>query len=301
MDRAPEESPPPSFTWHAGPAAPVAPSPELHSPTAPRARRAGGVAGTAAAAAGVAAKYGLVLLKLGKLAPTLLSMLVALFFYAVFFGPAFGIGVVLLILVHELGHVAASLYEGVPMSAPIFLGPFGAMTRVRAPFRSPRQEAVIALGGPLLGTAAALGCYAIGESLQPGYMRFLLISLAYFGCVINLFNLVPMSPLDGGRIASGISIWMNVVGVVIMAAIVLLFGNPFALLILIFGVITTVQRFRAARQGRAPALLAPRARLGVGVVYIAMLLIAAGGMTVTHNAEVSGQYVPGVTQPSGNL
>jgi hypothetical protein len=96
-------------------------------------------------------------------------------------------------------------------------------------------------------------------------------------------------------------VWFNVVGVVIMAGIVLLFGNPFALLILIIGVITTFQRFRARRAGTAPAQVPARTRLWIGTAYVAMLLLSAGGMTVIHNAEVSGGYVSGLSQSSGNF
>jgi Zn-dependent protease len=183
---------------------------------------------------------------------------------------------------------------------PIFLGPFGAMTRVRS-FGDARQEAVIALGGPLVGTAAALLCFVLAASTTSSYWHFLLLSLAYFGCVINLFNLVPMSPLDGGRVANAVSLWMNVVGLVVMGAIVLLSGNPFVLLIFIIGIITTVQRFRNARRGAEPARVAPRTRVAIGAAYLAMLLIAAGGMTVAHNAEVAGQYVPHVANSSGTV
>jgi len=95
-------------------------------------------------------------------------------------------------------------------------------------------------------------------------------------------------------------VWFNVLGVVIMAGVVLFFGNPFALIMLIIGVITTFQRFRARRRGTAPAAVPPRTRALIGVAYIGMLLLAAGGMTVVHNAEVSGGYVPGVSQSSGN-
>ncbi|MBV8301324.1 MAG: hypothetical protein JOY68_05330 [Candidatus Dormibacteraeota bacterium] len=272
-----------------------------HSPTAPRTRRTGGIAGAAGAGAAAFAKYGLVVLKLGKLGPTLISMAIALFFYALFFGPAFGLGVVLLILVHELGHVAVSAYEGMPLSLPVFLGPFGAVTNIRRPFRSAQQEAFIALGGPLFGTTAALLCMALAYSVSAGYLRYLLFGLAYFGCFINLFNLVPLSPLDGGRIASGISVWMNVVGLVIMAGFVILLGNPFALLILVIGVFTTVQRFRAVRRGTAPPPLPARSRAAIGAAYLVMLLVAAGGMTVANNAVVDSHYVPNVSQPSGNL
>ena len=302
-------SEPPLYNWSPEPSqhpwlpAPSStpPQPERHSPTAPDRRREGGIAGAIAAGAAAFFKYGFLLLKLGKLGPTMISMIVAFFFYALFFGPVFGVGVVLLILVHEMGHVVFSAAEGVPMSMPVFLGPLGAVTAMRRPPRDARQEAVIALGGPLVGTAAALLVFAFAQSIGPGYWRSLLLALAYFGCFINLFNLVPMSPLDGGRIANAVSRWMNVVGLVIMAGFFFLFGNPFALILLIIGSITTYQRFRNARRGLEPAPVPPRTRLLIGLTWVAMLVIAAGGMTVTHNAIVSSGTVQNVNQPSGNF
>jgi Zn-dependent protease len=274
----------------------------LHSPTAPKQRRQGGIAGAIVAGGAFFLKYGLFILKFGKIGPTLISMFIAFFFYALFFGPVFAIGVVLLILVHEMGHVVFSRAEGVPMSLPIFLGPFGAFTRVRRRFTDARQEAIIALGGPLVGTAAAILLFVFAEAIQPGKLQLLLFALAYFGCFINLFNLIPLSPLDGGRIATAVSRWMNVVGLVIMAAFVLFFGNPFALLLLIVGGITTFQRFRNARRGLEPAPVAQRTRLAIGATWIAMLVIAAGGMTLANNAVVnSTNGVPHVTQTSGNV
>lgn len=311
LDRSVEGEPqPPSvYSWRPDtapqsvlPAPPAAPrQPEMHSPTAPARRREGGVLGALAAAVAAFLKYGLVILKLGKIGPTMISMIIAFVIYALFFGPAFAIGVVLLILVHELGHVAFSRLEGLPMSLPVFLGPFGAVTQMRAAPKDARQEAIVALGGPLVGTVAALLLFVLAESMQPGHTQAFLLALAYFGCFINLFNLIPMSPLDGGRIANAVSRWMNVVGLVVMALFVLLFANPFALLLLVLGGITTVQRFRNARRGLEPASVSPRTRLALGLTWLAMLAVAAGGMTVAHNAIVAGNSVPGVNQPSSTF
>jgi Zn-dependent protease len=273
----------------------------VHSPTAPQRRREGGILGGLAAAVAAFLKYGLVLLKLSKVGPTVISMVIAFGIYALFFGPWFAVGVVLLILVHELGHVAFSRFEGLPMSLPVFLGPFGAMTRMRAMPKDARQEAIIALGGPLVGTVAALLLFVLAESMQPGHTQAFLLALAYFGCFINLFNLIPMSPLDGGRIANAVSRWMNVVGLAVMLLFFLLFANPFALILLIIGGITTVQRFRNARRGLEPASVSPRTRVALGVTWLAMLVVAAGGMTVAHNAIVSGGQVQGVNQSSSNF
>ncbi|TMB91532.1 MAG: site-2 protease family protein [Chloroflexi bacterium] len=301
---------PPVYTWQPGGPQPqwlpVPPQPrptyqhDAQWPPPPRTqglrRSGGGIAGAIAAGAAAFFKYGLVLLKVGKLGPTLISMVIAPFFYMVFFGPVFAIGVVLLILVHEMGHVIVSRLEGVPMSLPVFLGPFGAFTRMQQAPRDARQEAVIAIGGPVFGTAAAFACFLWAEAVAPGTLHYLLLALAYFGCFINLFNLIPMSPLDGGRVANAISPWMNVVGLVIMGAVVLFLGNPFALIIFILGLITTVQRFRNARRGLEPAAVPPSTRLRIGAAWVTMLLVTAGGMSITHSAIVDSNSVPGVTQ-----
>src|SRR5438132_1857847 len=263
--------------------------------------RGGGIAGAIAAGAAAFFKYGFVLLKLGKLGPTLLSMIVALFFYVLFFGPAFGVGVVLLILVHEMGHVIVSRIEGIPMSLPVFLGPFGAFTRLHRQPRDARQEAVIAIGGPVFGTAAALLCFLWASALPATRFHYLLLALAYFGCFINLFNLIPMSPFDGGRVANAISIWMNVLGLVIMAAVVIFLGNAITLIFLVLGIFTFIGRFRNARRGLEPARVPPATRAWIGAAWLTMLLITAGGMSLAHTAIVNSNTVPGVTQSSGSV
>jgi Zn-dependent protease len=294
--------PPSVYRWqpHPSPYAPAAPPPPRDYGSANR-RNQGGLLGGLAAAFYAFLKYGIVLLKVGKLAPTLISMVVALFFYAIFFGWQFGVGLVLLILVHESGHVLVSRWQGLPMSLPVFLGPFGAFTRMKAAPRDARQEAIIAIGGPVFGSLAALACFAWALITPYGHLHFLLLALAYFGFFINLFNLIPMSPLDGGRVATAISKWMNVVGVVIMAAVALLLSNPFAIIILILGVITTVQRFRNAARGLEPAAVPPGTRAAIGAAWLAMLAVCVVGMSLAHTAEINSEFVPGVNQSTNSV
>ncbi len=289
----------PSGGWL--PATTAPPQPERHSPTAPRRGREGGVIGAIGAGLAAFLKYGVVLLKVGKLGPTAISMVVALFFYTLFFGWQFAIGVVLLILVHETGHVVVSRAQGLPMSMPVFLGPFGAFTRMQRPPRDARQEAIVAIAGPVFGTAASFLVYIWALALPAGHLHLLLLALAYFGFFINLFNLIPMSPLDGGRVANAISVWMNVVGVAIMAVVALWLSNPFAVIILILGIITTVQRFRNARRGLEPAGVTAATRFTIGVAWLTMLAICVIGMSLAHTAIITSNTVPGVGQSSGSV
>ena len=264
--------------------APGSPSP-VYAPPAPR--RRGGLAGGIVALLAGAGKYGIVLLKLGKLGPTLISMLISLGLLTLAFGPAFGAGVLALIAVHEFGHLLFAKREGVEVGLPIFLGPLGAVIGLRQPPRDARQEAVIAIGGPVVGTAGALAVLLWGLSLPGGYLHGLLIGIAYFGFFLNLFNLVPMAPLDGGRVAGALSRWANLAGLVIVglyAAAMLAAGhlNPFLVIILILGGISTVQRFRQARTNPEYTRMPASTRLWIGAAYLGMLLLAAVGMTVSH-------------------
>ncbi len=124
-------------------------------------------------------------------------------------GWSFAIGLVLLIFVHEMGHVVANWYFGIPQSAPIFLGIFGAVIFLRGELRSAKVEAISGIAGPVFGSVAALGCYAY--FLKTG--NELAGMLAYYGVFINLWNLMPMPPLDGGRTTAAITPWVWGVGI----------------------------------------------------------------------------------------
>jgi Zn-dependent protease len=283
------------------PPGPVRPaSPAQHSPTAPRQqrRRREGVAGGVLAAIFAFLKYGLVLVKFGTFGPTLITMVIAIWFYTLFFGPAFAIGIVALILVHELGHFIVARGMGLPARLPIFIGPLGAVTSLRRAPADAGKAGIIALAGPALGTVAALLCFLLASTAPAGYARYLLLALAYFGCFLNLINLIPVGFLDGAKVADAIPGWMNIAGLLVVAAVVLLFGNPIGIIFLILGIFHTIGRFRRSGRGD-PAQLAASRRLGLGAAYIGILLVAAGGMSVANTAIVNSNFVPGVNQSTG--
>jgi Zn-dependent protease len=291
-DGAPWLPPPP-------PARPALP--QQHSPTAPRQqrRRREGVAGGVVAAIIAFFKYGLFLVKFGTFGPTLITMIIAIWFYTLFFGPAFAIGLVLLILVHELGHFIVARWMGLPARLPIFLGPLGAVTNLRRAPADAGKSGIIALAGPALGTAAALLCFLLADAASPGYFRYLLLALAYFGCFLNLINLIPVGFLDGAKVADAIPRWINVLGLLVVAGVVLLFGNPIGIIFLILGVFHTIGRFRRSNPATDPTQAAASRRLGLGAAYVAILLIAAAGMSIANTTIVNSNAVPGVNHSTG--
>ena len=266
-------------------------APEQHPQPLDRARRAAGPVAIGAAAVG---KYALPLIKLAKFGPTLISMVISVAVMATIFGAPYGVGLVALIAIHETGHLIFARREGIRTGLPVFLGPFGAVIGLKQPPRDVRQEAVIAIGGPVVGTMGAIAALILSGAQPAGsYGHNLLLALAYVGFLLNLFNLVPFSPLDGGRVASALSPWANLVG---LGVILLLIAgpvvtghtfNPFLLLILVIGGISTLQRFRRRAVHPEYEQIPGRTRLGIALAYAAMLAITAVGMTETHAALLS--------------
>jgi Zn-dependent protease len=151
------------------------------------------------------------------------SMLLSILFYMLLW-PGNGVerlifaaGFAGLILVHELGHVIAMRYYKLSASPPIFIPFLGAVINMRQQPRNAWVEAVVGIGGPALGTVAALVAVGLflGLGLEPETSAYeLALTLAYYGVVVNLFNLLPFPPLDGGRITAALSPWMWILGVV---------------------------------------------------------------------------------------
>jgi len=277
------------------------PTPQQHSPTAPRQqrRRREGAAGGVLAGLFAFFKYGLVLVKFGTFGPTLITMIIAIWFYTLFFGPAFAVGIVALILVHELGHFIVARWMGLPARLPIFIGPLGAVTNLRRSPGDAGKSGIIAIAGPALGTVAALLCFLLAGAASAGYFRYLLLALAYFGCFLNLINLIPVGFLDGAKVADAVPKWMNVVGLLVVAVVVLFFGNPIGLIFLILGIFHTIGRFRRSSQTLDASQVAASRRLGLGAAYIGILLVAAAGMSIANTAIVNSNTVPGVNQSTG--
>src|SRR5215467_9154198 len=147
------------------------------------------------------------------------TMLVMVWVYMQLWGWQFALGFVLLLLVHEMGHLIAARKFGLKVGAPVFIPFMGAFIALKEAPRNAWMEACVGIGGPLLGSAGALVCHALGEF----FAAPIFFALAWFGYFLNLFNLTPVGFLDGGRIVTALSRWLWLPGL----AVLLWFGWKF--------------------------------------------------------------------------
>jgi Zn-dependent protease len=221
----------------------------------------------------------LLLLPKLKLFTTSASMLVSIGAYSLIWGWKFAIGFVLLLLVHELGHVIQLRREGIPASAPMFIPFLGALVALKELPKDAAAEARVGLAGPVLGSLAALLPLALYGATGDELFK----ALAFVGFFLNLFNLLPVLPLDGGRAMAALSPWMWVVGYTLLIAVTLVYPNPIMLLILLFGGLETWRRWqqRKSPESREFHRVRPATRAAVAVVYLGLAVALALGMDAT--------------------
>ena len=227
---------------------------------------------------------GLVLLALKvKFLGTALTMVLSVGAYALLFPVWFAVGFVVLIWVHEMGHVVQLRREGIPASAPMFIPFLGAFVAMKQMPKNALAEARVGLAGPVLGSIGALGAWGIYELTQEP----LFLGLAYVGFFLNLFNLLPMLPLDGGRAVGALSPAFWFVGIVGLVALVIVSPNPILILIALLGGLELWRRWRARNtpEGRTYYKVEPRDRLLVGLAYFGLIAVLAAGMAATFVAD----------------
>lgn len=223
--------------------------------------------------------------KFGKFLLTGGTMLVSAWFYALIFGWAFGVGIVLLIFVHEMGHVVAAATQGVPVSAPVFLPGMGALIMKNRNARSAFGEAIIGIGGPIGGALASLACAGLFLITNNEMYR----GLAFFGFMMNLFNMMPIYPLDGGRIVSAIHPWLWAGGIAIMAALMIkgYSMGPLLFILIIMGLPRLwygIKTGSTALPGQQEATLPQR--LIMGTAYVGLIVFLAIGMRLCYNPNI---------------
>jgi Zn-dependent protease len=243
----------------------------------PRRRRLSAVLAAIVAALAKLKALVLVLAKL-KFFATAGTAFVSVGAYSLLFGWPFAVGFVGLLFVHEMGHVIQLRREGVKANAPMFIPFLGAVIAARSLGRNALAEARVGLAGPLAGSAAA-AAVALAAALTHDR---LLYALAYTGFFINLFNLIPVTPLDGGRAMAAMAPAMWVVGLVVLVAAALLLGNPLVFIFVLIGFFDVRRRLGQRRQGgpeqEAYYAVTPKQRLYVGAVYIVLLVVLLVGM-----------------------
>jgi len=185
-------------------------------------------------------KYVLAALKLTKFA-SLGSMILSIGTYSMFFGLPYATGLVGLLLIHETGHALVMRQLGYPFSPMVFVPFVGAVIQMNKNPRDAWDDALVALGGPVLGSMGAAGVAVAAHATNSQ----LLFALADFGFMVNLFNLLPVGSLDGGRVVSAISPYAGLAGMGLGGAIAYsgAIQNPIFYLVLLSGGYETFQRF----------------------------------------------------------
>jgi Zn-dependent protease len=224
----------------------------------------------------------LLLLPKVKLLTTAGTALVSVVVYSWFFGWWFAVGFVVLLFVHEMGHVIQLRREGVKASAPMFIPGFGAVVMMKSLPDDALAEARVGLAGPILGTLGAGACLVVAEATGSDLLR----ALAYVGFLINLINLVPLVPFDGGRAMAAMAPSMWFLGFGAMVALLLATGNTFLLIFIVLGGMETWRRWKLRRtrslEQAAYYRVATLHRVLVGAVYIGLIAILAAGMETAY-------------------
>ncbi len=219
-------------------------------------------------------KYLGLLLQIGKF-KTFLSMLVSIWAYAMFWGWPFAVGFVALLFIHEMGHVIALRMMGIKATAPMFIPFMGAYIGMKQMPKNAFSEAVMAYGGPLLGTLGAIGCAGAGFLTGNPFW----FALAMSGFLLNLFNLLPISPLDGGRIIGVISPKLWLVGLIGAIGLFYLTWSPIIALVILIGSWQIYTTAKASKTEKARYYAAsPTKRIAMGIAFLALLAVTSFGM-----------------------
>jgi Zn-dependent protease len=220
-----------------------------------------------------------------KLLTTSGSMLVSIAAYSLIWGWKFALGFVILLFVHEMGHVIQLRREGIKASAPVFIPFMGAVVWAKSLGGNALAEARVGLAGPVLGSLGAALCIPLADATGNEMFR----ALAFTGFFLNLFNLLPVVPLDGGRAMAAMSPWLWFVGFFGIVLAVFLAPNPIIILIALMAGLETYRRYKALRSGddtvRAYYKVSPRNRILVAVVYLGLIALLVWGMDATHLAR----------------
>jgi Zn-dependent protease len=225
------------------------------------------------------AKAILLLLPKIKVLSTSATMLVSIAAYSLIWGWTFALGFVLLLLIHEMGHVWQLRREGIEASAPMFIPFLGAVVAAKSMGDDAGAEARVGLAGPVVGSIGTLIPLGIWLVTGEEYWQ----ALAFVGFFLNLFNLLPVLPLDGGRAMAALSPWVWGIGYAGLVALTFAFPNPVMILILLLGGMETWRRFKARKtpESRAFHDIPRRTRVGVAVVYLGLAALLAFGMSET--------------------
>lgn len=213
---------------------------------------------------------------------TLWTMVLTFGVYWTIWGWKFAAGLVISIYIHEMGHVVALTQYGMKATAPMFIPGLGALIRMKQHPASPREDARVGLAGPLYGLGAALAAFAIYELTHAPIWA----AIARVGAWINLFNLLPIPPLDGGRGFRSLSRGQRLIVVAVMAGMWAVTKEG----LLIFLVIVAGWRALSEKTSVEPDQK--------GLLHYAALVITLSAMCMIPVPEVASRDAPSQQQDS---
>jgi Zn-dependent protease len=228
------------------------------------------------------------ILKVAKIGP-LLSMGASMAAYGWLFGWKFGVGMVALIFVHELGHGLVMRALGVPVGPMTFIPFFGAVIEMKGRPMNSYHDALIALGGPVLGTVATLPVLAFGAMTGSQFA----LALSHWGCMVNLFNLLPIGMLDGGRIAGALSKWTLPAGFALACTGIWTFPhNPIMYLTALSACFSTYSRFFGSESMESDFWkMAADKQILIGGAYVSLAALLAGCMQFNDSLRKSPDQI----------
>ncbi|MFL5627653.1 MAG: site-2 protease family protein, partial [Ktedonobacteraceae bacterium] len=217
-----------------------------------------------------------------------ISAIVSIVVYSFLFGWPFAVGLVALLFIHEMGHAIVMKLKGLPVGGMIFIPMLGAAVFMRQMPKNARDEAEVGIAGPIAGALSASVCLLI--ALQSPHVPSIWAPLAYFGFFINLFNLIPIVPFDGGRVLAAIDRRIWIVGFLGLVAFQIwswVNGN-FSPWLLFFVIMAGTQMW--ARRS-VPSNLETKSyynvplseRIILGVIYFGLAAVLVFGMSISHN------------------
>jgi Zn-dependent protease len=215
-----------------------------------------------------------------KLFTTSASMLVSVAAYAWIWGWRFAVGFVLLLFVHELGHYVEARRQGLNVGAPMFIPFLGAAILLKENPQDAWREAKIAIAGPILGSIGAAAVWLVGEQIDSDLFR----ALGFTGFFLNLFNLLPVVPLDGGRIVAAVHPALWLLGFVGLLAFLFVAPNPILIVIALFVGFELWRRWqeRGTPEAAAYYQVKPSQRVAAAVGYFGLAALLVLGMDASH-------------------
>ena len=204
--------------------------------------------------------------KFGKLLTTGGTMLLSVGVYALIWGWRYAAGFVALLFCHEMGHYLAAKQRGLKVGVPTFIPFVGAWIELKEQPMNAETEAYVAMAGPLAGTAAALVCYVLARSEGSD----LLLAISYSGFFLNLFNLIPVPPLDGGRMTGVVSRKFWLLGAPVLVGVFMWRPSPMLILVALLAAPHVLKAVRGG--GEAPGYYSTPAakRIEYALLYLGL-------------------------------